>query len=559
MVEICRTWKDAHIEVEQRVVIIEATWDRTNRQASFMSRVAPVMDDHLRRINNNLLQQLSVCLALAINTLETVVVQRDVLSRPNLFGFGFRAKKAAWVRKKDTVDGIITDLEAWQGRADPSWFLIMRIADPIIDNELAKARVVETKTHGLPTAAKQPFAVAVGLRNVLSPKPEQTKSVFLTDTPMQWRNIPFSSVKAGRLVGAGDVKWYIVDTVEIGAAALVRDVARDVGALAVKLSKADPLAFGLLNCKGAVAVPRQRRESHHPVSPHPNQHDYECFRFILRIPEGMEVLQSLRHLLLNSDAHISLSRKVRMARELAKAVSYVHNFAFVHKNVRPESVLCFEKPAENPSLPSLHSSSAASISYHNSHAFLVGFDAFRASTADTLMSGDMRWDRNVYRHPLRQGDDPAEKYRMQHDIYSLGVCLLELGLWESFVDYTEGGGAQTPQPKLGGTYDNFQAWLRENPLAVTTATTSTGLADDAASRFREDLAFRLKDYLVEQAQTRLAPRMGERYARVVLSCLACLDEDSEDFSGVVAEDTSDDAAALCFVENVIQALDEIAV
>ncbi len=83
--------------------------------------------------------------------------------------------------------------------------------------------------------------------------------------------------------------------------------------------------------------------------------------------------------------------------------------------------------------------------------------------------------------------------------------------------------------------------------------------EDAGSRFREDLAFRLKDYLVEQAQTRLAPRMGERYARIVLSCLACLDEDSEDFGGVEAEDTSDDAAALCFIERVIDALDDIAV
>jgi hypothetical protein len=338
VVEICQTWKDAHIEVERRVVIVEAVWDRTSRQAQFMGRVASFMDDSLRRVNKNLLQQLSACLALTIDTLETVT-KRDAAARPSLFGFGLRAKKAAWVWKKEAVDGIITDLEVWQRRFDPSWFLLMKIANPIIDNELAEAHAVEPRTRGLPTAAKQPFAVAAGLRNVLSPKPEQTKSVFLTDTPMQWRDIRFSSVKAGRLVGASDAKWYIVDTIEVGAAARVRDVARDVGVLAVKLSKADPLAFGLLNCKGAVAVPRQRHQSHHPGPSHPNQHDYERFRFIFRIPEGMEVLQSLRHLLLNSDAHISLSRKVRMACEMAKAVSYVHTFAFVHKNVRPESVL----------------------------------------------------------------------------------------------------------------------------------------------------------------------------------------------------------------------------
>jgi hypothetical protein len=147
---------------------------------------------------------------------------------------------------------------------------------------------------------------------------------------------------------------------------------------------------------------------------------------------------------------------------------------------------------------------------------------------------------------------------MQHDIYSLGVCLLELGLWESFVEYTEGGEAQAPQPKLGRTYEHFQAWQRENPVAPATAA-DTGRTDDAAAIFREVLAFRLKDYLVEQARTRLAPRMGERYARVVLSCLTCLDEDSEDFGGVEAEDTSDGAAALCFIESILKELNDIAV
>jgi hypothetical protein len=61
----------------------------------------------------------------------------------------------------------------------------------------------------------------------------------------------------------------------------------------------------------------------------------------------------------------------------------------------------------------------------------------------------MRWDRNVYRHPLRQGHDLTEKYRMQHDIYSLNVCLLEIGLWESFVEYVpEDGGPTRSSPSL---------------------------------------------------------------------------------------------------------------
>ncbi|KAI0401988.1 hypothetical protein F4802DRAFT_392145 [Xylaria palmicola] len=545
VIEICNTWKNADIEVERRVVIVESTWNRTRCQAEFMARVVPIMDEHLSQVNDDLLRQLAVCLTLAISTLKAVA-RKDSLARPGLFGFGSRAKRASWVWKKGAIDDIISDLEAWQRRFDPSWFLLMKIADPIIDSELAKARVSEARARGLPTAAKHPFAVAERLRHVLSPEPEQTKDVFLPDTPMEWRDVPFSSVKAGRLISR-DMKWYIIDTIEVGAAARVRNIARDVGVLAVKLSRADPLAFGLLNCKGVVAVPRQAHDTESSLRPlHPHQSDYSCFRFVFRIPEGMEVLQSLRQLLLNSDQHISLSRKMHIARELAKAVNYVHTFGFVHKNVRPESVLYFEEDhgAANPS-PAGHG-----------NAFLVGFDAFRAAAAETIMAGDMHWDRNVYRHPLRQGNDPAEKYHMQHDIYSLGVCLLEIGLWESFVEYTtEDEVPGPPRAKLGRTYADFRTWLQANSLI--TPSTRRG---DISVEFLDTIAFRLKDYLVEKARTALAPRMGEKFAGVVLSCLTCLDEDNEDFDGVGTAPAGDDnAAALCFIEGVMKCLDEILV
>ncbi|MBE3050482.1 hypothetical protein IMZ48_49905 [Candidatus Bathyarchaeota archaeon] len=83
----------------------------------------------------------------------------------------------------------------------------------------------------------------------------------------------------------------------------------------------------------------------------------------------MEVLQSLRQLLLNSDAHVSLSRKVRRA---PRSTSCVHALSFVHKNMRPESVLCLEDAGSG-----------------RSHAFLVGIDAIRAAGAGIVVAGDI--------------------------------------------------------------------------------------------------------------------------------------------------------------------------
>jgi hypothetical protein len=272
----------------------------------------------------------------------------------------------------------------------------------------------------------------------------------------------------------------------------------------------------------------------------------------------MEVLQSLRQLLLNSDAHMSLSRKVRLARDLARSVSFVHALSFVHKNIRPESVLCFESTTpSSSSSPGPISSTGATLAGSDreceprSRTFLVGFDAFRAADGQTLYNGDMSWDRNVYRHPLRQGEFPADKYSMRHDIYSLGVVLLEIGLWESFVEYTDPD--EVPGPpvtQFGKSYWHFQAWLKRKH------------GSDAAVvgrklTFLDALAFRLKDYLVEQAQTRLPARMGDKYTSVVAACLTCLDEDSHEFGGEGAED--DMAVAVQFVERIVVFLDGISV
>ncbi|KAJ5648571.1 hypothetical protein N7490_004943 [Penicillium lividum] len=319
---------------------------------------------------------------------------------------------------------------------------------------------------------------------MLSPTTDRGNSLFLPDSQLEWRDIPFSDAKEGRRLSDNDNKWYIVDTIEVGPTTRSRDLARDVRILATKLTQANPLAFGLLSCKGVIAVKREHASPAQPPTPSsqlgcdlspsvprsthsrsPSRQDYSHFQFVFQIPDGMEALQSLRQLLLNSDLHISLSRKVRIARELVKAVNYVHTFAFVHKNVRPESVLCFEDPEAS-----------------RSHAFLVGFDAFRGASTGTMMSGDTSWDRNVYRHPYRQGMDPSEKYPL----------VLEIGLWEPLVEYsTDHNDASPPQARFGKLYYDFQAWYKQQ---------GTNTSSNAMS-------FQLKDYLVEQAQTRLASRV----------------------------------------------------
>lgn len=118
------------------------------------------------------------------------------------------------------------------------------------------------------------------------------------------------------------------------------------------------------------------------------------------------------------------------------------------------------------------------------------------------MTGDSVWNKDLYRHLQRQGLSPENEYVMQHDIYSLGVCLLEIGLWESFVGFKQGEKA-TPAPA---------DWLQQYIVR-------TGI----------DSAARVKEKLVELAEEILPSRMGKIYSRIVMTCLTCLEKDNVDF------------------------------
>jgi hypothetical protein len=91
---------------------------------------------------------------------------------------------------------------------------------------------------------------------------------------------------------------------------------------------------------------------------------------------------------------------------------------------------------------------------------------------------------------------------MQHEIYSLGVCLLEIGLWQSLTVFEDD--EEVPSHELEGL------------IRISKA---RGLADPWVC----------KESLVQIAHRKLPSRMGDKYTAVVVNCLTCLDEDNIDF------------------------------
>lgn len=77
---------------------------------------------------------------------------------------------------------------------------------------------------------------------------------------------------------------------------------------------------------------------------------------------------------------------------------------------------------------------------------------------------------------------------MQHDIYSLGACLLEIGLWRSFVWFPDGHDGAAPVPWLG-----------------------LDLCDQDFTTTSRVVPLRTKDHLVALTARELPPRLGDLY------------------------------------------------
>jgi serine/threonine protein kinase len=382
-----------------------------------------------------------------------------------------RVQRLKYALVQQKIDKSIQELELWQQIFDPSWYMILKTATPQIDAALDSYRNVSSKTVGAPVSSAQ------SLRTALDPARSSKTPIWLSEDGLEhvhFEDIPLSSAKQG--IRDNPEKSLIIETIQPIPGANAKRFERDIRDLARKLAHSNPLEFGLLKCKGVIRHNSGSRAEGGPA-----------FTFVFRLPPGYMEPCSLRKSLSDRRQTDSLSDRFKLARDLTKSVGSIHIFGFVHKDIRPETILIMTKDAPS-----------------SSAAFLVGFDSFRTAEGMTLRKGDLPWKRCLYQHPSRMGSTPTEDYIMQHDIYSLGVCLLEIGLWENFVDYN-------PEDMFVGHDGSLTGESRSHFLG----------ADLDTSFFKDRLLF--------LARGELKARMGSRYSEVVVTCLTCLDPDNADF------------------------------
>ncbi|CRJ87866.1 hypothetical protein BN1723_001476 [Verticillium longisporum] len=511
-----QSYRGADELVNERLVLVQALWTKLEIQLNFLKKISSQLDEELAQSHLDLLEILNGKLLQAVARLNVSTSSPSDDSTLNQKTSEVWRKWRFSLAKKG-LDELVTELEAWRSRFDPTWYLIILMSSNTLDTALKETDTKTTESTSV-CSSPSPLDSMLALRQAISsPKTSfsgesQPKTSLnldaaglrgATETP-----IPFSSARS--IVRAGSNSLLIAESVN-APPGTISQVKVDVENLARRLQQVDPQTFGLLRCYGLL--------KHQD----PATKGLKYIEVVYRAPQDANPPMTLRQLLLRHHP-VSASAIVRTAKQLVYSISYIHTCDFVHKNIRPDNILVFSDA--NSSLGT---------------SYLLGFNQFRSTHFQTNLLGDAAWHRNLYRHPERQGNLVQERYVMQHDIYSLGVCLLELGLWRSFVWYPDKSPSDTAAPVPG-------------------ISLGLALSDSHFQKNNTGGDGRLKEHLVGMAKTILPSRLGDLYTDVVVRCLTCLDPENEVF-GSQEQYLDEDGivVGVRFIESILDKICQIVV
>lgn len=188
-------------------------------------------------------------------------------------------------------------------------------------------------------------------------------------------------------------------------------------------------------------------------------------------------MSSLHRLIGDLQPVPSPQERAELALIPAKALLMLHLSYWYHKIIRSHNVTFF-------------ATEISSVKFNQ--PYLIGFEFSRANVGDAVkeIPGASN-EFNLYRHPDRQGlpvrpvdntQGTRPPYSKKFDIYSLGVVLLEIGLWRRLVSVR------------------------------AEATKDADYGADTAPRFRE--------WALNHIVPKLEANMGPVYMEVVRDCLA---------------------------------------
>ncbi len=235
-----------------------------------------------------------------------------------------------------------------------------------------------------------------------------------------------------------------------------------------------------------------------PFKGYVNQENRKRHAFIFKFPENaLRAEPTSLHSMIDAESltsRLSLPSRFHVAQTVSKTIGAFHADGWVHKSVRSQSIVFFQSLELPPPL-------AVKSPY------LVNFEYSRPETAVTLFTSYDDLERNLYCHPDRQGP-PKTSFSKLHDLYALGVVLLEIGIWQTVLSI----------------YKQYCGRMKEG---VTPSPRD------------------IQKIFIDVAKKRLSHHMGPAYVSAVLACL----------SGEFEDKTSRADFPMMFQSKVVDKLD----
>lgn len=281
-----------------------------------------------------------------------------------------------------------------------------------------------------------------------------------------------------RMFGRLGQQNVLVEYVSYNAASSQKAAQDAIGELAFILSHSKPSIFHTLKCLHLISPPVTSAKSStyglvFEIPPTPSSR-LSAFRSlsdviadVSRIRANAAISGSRQDLPPDASVVRNFAAKQTLAHSLALSVHYLHSFGYVHQSIRTSNVLVVVSSSESLG-----------------HAYLSGFERARPSaSASNQRRSDADWQNNTYRSPDRVATSDEEtiaRHTMAHDIYSLGVVLLELGIYK--------------------------------------------LLREMEPKFKDKSANTVRENLKQLATEELVTIMGEQYKNVVMFCLEATPE-----------------------------------
>ncbi|KAL7804897.1 prion-inhibition and propagation domain-containing protein [Trichoderma aethiopicum] len=218
-----------------------------------------------------------------------------------------------------------------------------------------------------------------------------------------------------------------------------------------------------------------------------------------------------------------LEQRLALASALCTTFSELYLSGWLHKGVRSENIL-FPTAGAILQLPP-YAYKPEEMRVILSSPLVCGFDYSRhesewATIDKARMSEDVGV--TIYRHPNYQGE-AAEGYKVQYDIYSVGLILVEIALWKPLISFLEAKKSSSSSSSPAPSSSAVQMGVPSKP-------TSVSLSADMAS-FHKPHALELKKRVVGRVDSELAFRVGSPFCQAVTFCLKFADEQPDTGAG----------------------------